>query len=212
MRLAVVALAIMAALTPLQAAAAGKATPETRGSYWTRILTAPSSGDENSFQRVFRGDAQQLSDRVFTAVAKVLGGATPQLNFVASIAPENGQSEVHLSATPAANQINVDPYATEGLIDEKAATHTGAVNQLPHEMAHLRQIAQVLASNSDREGGAQAFADIVAPHAAQLAHTYYNPSLNFDGVYAPLVQAVMNQNGRDWVLGGQFGHPPVAWP
>lgn len=200
----------MAALTPLQAAAAGKAKPETRGDYWTRILTAPSSGDENAFQRVFHGDAQQLSNSMFNAVAKILGGQTPQLNFEPAITGFTG--EVHLSATPSANQINVDPYATEGLIDEQAPTHTGAVNQLPHEMMHLRQLASVLASIPDREGGAQAFADIVAPGAAKQAHTFYDSGLNFDGAYAQFVKDVLAKKGRDWVLGGQMGKQPVAWP
>jgi hypothetical protein len=83
----------------------------------------------------------------------------------------------------------------------------------PARDMHLRQTPAVLADRTQREGGAQAFADIVAAAAAHDAHVPYTgvPGA-FDGSYAPLVQAVMSQYGRDWVLGGQMGKPPVAWP
>lgn len=192
----------VALLTPLHLAAAGN----QRSDYWTRILASPSSGDELSFRTTFHNDAQDLSNRIFNPLAKVLGGQAPTLNFVDSV-----DGGFHASADPASNSINYDPAATEGLIDENGATHSGAVNGLPHEMAHLRQTPAVLASLADREGGAQAFADLVSPEAAALARTYYDDSRNYDGSYAAFVKAAQGR-GNDWLLGGQFGHPPVVWP
>lgn len=207
----------MVALSPLTAAASGRAraaTPPQSGAAallgsfagYNAMTGAPLPGSDGSL-------AQDLSNRLYTAVSKAWGGgAAPQLHFVPSITPSNGQAEVHLSAAPTANEINLDPYAMAALVYNSNPAHSGAVNQMPHEMAHLHQLADVLASIPDREGGAQAFADAVEPLAAAAARTPYDTSRNFDGDYTQFVQQVLAQKGRDWVLGGQFGHPPVSWP
>lgn len=196
------------ALTPLQAAAAGSSARAGRSDYFNQILTQPTSSDERAYQRAFHTNAQSLSNRMFGRLQALLGGTAPTLNFVPDV---GANGDFHASATPAKNMINVDPAVTGWLLDERSPFHDSAVNVMPHEMAHLRQTAQVLASLRDREGGAQSFADIVSPLAASAAKTRYAQG-SFDGAYAPYVQYVNANKGRDWVLGGQFGKPPVAWP
>jgi hypothetical protein len=63
-----------------------------------------------------------------------------------------------VSALPGAPRgtINMDPMAVTGLVDDINGEHSFTVNGVPHEMAHLRQTAAVLASLLQREGGAQA--------------------------------------------------------
>lgn len=207
--LAVLVVAV-SALHTLQARSAQPADPTPPGSVpsWYRILSQPTSGDDNAFRTTFQHYAQGRSDRMFNALHSLLDGAAPQLNFVPSIVPVNGLSEVHLSATPIANKINVDPYAVDGIIDDRSAIHDGAVNQLPHEMAHLHQTTT---SVPDREGGAQAFADLTAGTAADRAGIPYGSMLGFDGAYADYVKQA-NARGRNWVLFSQFGKPPTTWP
>jgi hypothetical protein len=199
------ALALAARGTQTHSALASAYDPNQSYSY--RILSKPTSSDERAIRTLgLQPEAQQLSNRLFAALVKVLGGQAPMLSFTPAIAASGG--EAHLSASPGQNTVNIDPYATEGLINAAAPTHSGAVNQMPHEMAHLRQ---VVTSVADREGGAQAFADLVTPAAAAAAHTPYDATINFDGVYAPFVKAAQAR-GRDWLLGTQFGHAPVPWP
>lgn len=206
MRAAAVALTLMAILTPIQAAAAGKTlTPkDVLGSFANVDATKTYLPGSNG------AVAQNVSDRMFAALQKVLGGTAPKLSFAAQTDP-NG--EFNAQAFPAENRIALDPAYMIGLVDPRSQLHDQAVNVLPHEDMHLRQTSAVLADRTQREGGAQAFADIVAAAAAHTAHIPYTSVPGaFDGSYAPLVQAVMSQYGRDWVLGGQMGKPPVAWP
>jgi hypothetical protein len=206
-RLAAVALAIMALLTPLHAAAAGKggraSIADVLGGFsgYNAVTGKPLPGSDGYL-------AQDDSDRIFAALVKVLGGDAPKLQFVGSIPAAGGLTETHLEADPAANRINIDPYAMHGLVYNDAPTHSGAFNQMPHEMAHLRQTVTAV---PDREGGAQAFADLVSPEVAALTHSRYDSTRNFDGAYADYVKAAQAK-GRDWLLGTQFGHPAVAWP
>lgn len=175
---------------------------ENGTSYALRILQAPNSGDELGFRTAFQHRAQDMSNRMFGPLSKILGGSAPTLNFVSSIPG----GDAHASADVKGNAINLDPLVTEGLIDENAPAHSGSVNGIPHEMAHLRQTPQVLASVPDREGGAQAFADYEAPDAARAANTYYDTHLNFDGAYADYVKQAQAR-GLAWILAQQFGHP-----
>lgn len=207
MRLAAVAVVVtvVAGLSPLQAAAANGLPDQTN---LLRILSGRTNDiKEDFYKRKAQTRAVHMKDAMFGALAKVLGGQAPDLNFVSGI---NSAEEAHLSATPGANRINIDPYATQGFVDASARTHSGAVNAVPHEMAHLRQTAAILASVAQREGGAQAFADIVTPIAAAAAKTSYNGG-NYDGGYADFVKQAQAR-GRDWLFGTQFGHAPVSWP
>lgn len=197
-----------AALSPLTAAASGRALqqPLNAHGYGIQILTTPSTGDELGFRTAIQHGAQARSDALFQALAKVLGGSPPTLNFQPTVAG----GEFHAYADPAANQIVLDPAATLGIVSDQDTFHDGAINGLPHEMAHLRQTPQVLASIPVREGGAQAFADTTTNLAAAAAGIPYTPGF-FDGSYAPYVQQAQ-QRGRDWILSGQFGRPPTVWP
>jgi hypothetical protein len=205
-RLAAAAIAIMAALSPLTAAAAGRAlTPQdVLGSFAgvdaTKTFLPASNG----------AVSQAVSDRMFAALQKVLGGSAPRLKF-APVTDPGGEFNAY--ANPADNTVTLDPTAMEGLVDPRSQSHDGSVVGLPHEFMHLRQTPGVLADTTQREGGAQAFADLVAAAAAKIARIPYTgvPGA-FDGSYAPLVQAVTQKYGRDWILGGQMGKPPVAWP
>lgn len=212
-RLVVVALAVMAALTPLQAAAAQKPNARDPNIYFQKILTNPAGGDEVLVNRVFRNDAQGLSDRLFGAVAKVLGGQAPKLNFVqaGTLGAETGIS-TNLTDRPGfpKGTINLDPSGIQYLVHEQGPFHSSAVNAMPHEFMHTRQTPQVLASIPDREGGAQAFADIVTPIAAAIAKTHYDAGF-YDGPYTDFVKAAQAR-GRDWILGEQMGKPAVSWP
>lgn len=208
-RLAAIVALTMMALHPLTAAAAGRqSAAEGQSPYALKILSAPGSGDELAFRTALHGRADAMTGQMFNALAKVLGGTAPTVNFV----PDVGTGgEFHASATPARNAVNFDPAVVEGLIDENSVNHSGAVNVVPHELAHLRQTPSVYASIPDREGGAQAFADQVSPLAAAAANTYYNRNLNYDGVYAPYVAQAL-QRGPSWIMGAQFGHAPVSLP
>lgn len=211
--LGVVVIASALALAAGQNAAARPILAPTTYSY--KILDAPTSGDERAIRNLgLQPEAQRRSDRLFSALAAVLGGSAPALNFVPTGSPLVGATDLSTNLTdrPGApiGQINVDPLAVEGFINDSSAVHSGAINQLPHEMMHTRQTPLVLASLADSEGGAQAFADLVTPEAARRAHIPYTPG-NFDGVYSDFVRAAQAK-GNDWLLGGQMGKPPVPWP
>lgn len=206
MRLALVAVFIMA-VTPLAAAAAN------RQQIAYRALSAPQGGDDMMFRQAFQQNAQGTSDRLFAALQKVLGGNAPKLNFVqpGTAGVESGIS-TNLTDRPgfAKGTINMDPTGVQALIDAGNTFHSSAVNQMPHEMMHTRQTPQVLASIPDREGGAQAFADMVTSGAAAQAKIPYDAGF-YDGGYSDFVKAAQAR-GRDWILGGQMGKPAVSWP
>lgn len=193
----------------LAALMAGRATAALNGQdYGLKILSAPTSGDELALRTVIQQTAQTRSNGLFGSLANVLGGTAPRLNFVPNANPVG--SEFHGSADVAGNAINLDPLATLGLASDYSPYHDSAVNGAAHEMAHLRQTPTVLGSVPVREGGAQAFADLVTNLAASEAHIPYTTG-DFDGSYAPYVSQAQ-QKGRDWILSGQFGRPPVSFP
>lgn len=190
----------------------GAAAPTSTYSY--KILNAATSSDERAIKNLgLQPEAQRRTNRLFNALAVVLGGAAPALNFVPTgspLAPTN--LAANLTDRPGAPKgtINIDPLGVEALINNASEYHNSGVNALPHEMMHTRQTPSVLASLADREGGAQAFADLVTPEAAHRAGIPYTPG-DFDGAYAAYVKAAQAR-GRDWLLGGQMGKPPVPWP
>lgn len=180
------------------------------------MLTAPTSGDDYRFGQAFHQNAQALSNRLFTSLESVLGGTAPALNFVqtgSSLTPEHFSANVADAVGAPKGTINLDPSAVDALIEFKSANHDSAVNAMPHEMAHLRQTAAVLADLMQREGGAQAFADLVAPVAASRANIPYFDAFNsHDGGYADYADQA-RLRGRDWILGTQFGRTaPPTWP
>jgi hypothetical protein len=215
-RLAPVALLVaVMALTPLLAAAAGKtgqAGRSDRNEYFQKILTNPAGGDEVLINRVFRKDAQGLSDRMFGAVQKVLGGEAPRLNFVGAGDITAQGFSANLTDRPGFQRgtVNVNPSAVQWLVEEQNSFHDNAVNALPHEFMHLRQTPEVLRSDWQAEGGAQAFANAVSPIAAAAAKTRYAPVPA--PPYGDYVKQVLAQKGRDWIFGGQMGKPPTTWP
>jgi TP901 family phage tail tape measure protein len=91
-------------------------------------------------------------------------------------------------------------------LGDKDALHLlGGVNsaeaELLHESAHVFQTAKVLASVPDREGGADAFAQLAGPAlgSAGIEHGATPPS-----GYPPAWLAAALKRGRRWVLYGQF--------
>jgi hypothetical protein len=225
MRRILLGAAIMAILAPsaLAYAAAGRkaAAPSAAytGSHMMNVLTVPGGMKEDFFRGKIEQTGQTDSNKIFGALQQVLGGTAPQLNYVApgsQLVP--GQTHISAnvnggSAAGPAGMINVDPVALEGLVNNASPAHNASVNQFPHEMSHLHQLATVLASIPQSEGGAQSFADIVAAAAARKAGIPYTPRpQGYDGNYAEYVKQVLAQQGRDWVLGPQFGRPTVAWP
>lgn len=188
------------ALTPLTATAANQGSRD-----WSKLGNLTIQQIQPSFNPEDLRNAQ-INAGVYGSLSKVLGGTVPTLKRADSV--PNG---AHGYADPATNTYYLDPTAYDALATETSPLHSGAVNGLPHEMAHLRQIAEILASKPDSEGGAQAFADYVTPTAARAAGTSYDTTLNYDGAYAPYVQQAM-QKGLAWILGQQFGHPPVQIP
>lgn len=196
----------VAALAAVAAGVHGQAfDPNTVYAY--RVLDNPTSGDAFGFRGAIQQNAQGMSDRLFNALSSILGGKPPVMNFV----PTGSElTEADFSATPATNTINVDPLGTWALTDPHSRYHNAAVVDIPHEAAHLRQTIQVLADMAQREGGAQAFANLVTPAAAKRAGIPYTPG-NYDGTYGELVKQAQAR-GNDWLTGGQFGHAPVNWP
>jgi hypothetical protein len=218
------ALAAMVSALAAAAAPAARTSPlalaahnPTIGPAWT-ALTNPRTGDAFLVRLAEHQYAQQRSDALYNALAALLGGAPPQLNFVPMDSSYlNGLGDMSangggFSAPDApAGTINIDPVATISLIDDDAVGHDIAVNQLPHEDAHLHQTAAVLADTALREGSAQAFADLVAETAAAKAGIPYRPG-SYDGGYSDYVAQAM-QRGRDWILAGQFGRAgSPSWP
>lgn len=198
----------------MQGPAVAKASAQN---YGMRILTAPASGDEARFQTAFHQNAQQLSDRLFTSLASLLGGTAPALNFVAAnspLTPSHFSANVTDAPGGPKGTINLDPAAVDALIQFKAPFHNSAVNNMPHEMAHLHQTPATLADLMQREGGAQAFTDLVTPTAAKRAHIPYDATGNYDGPYADYVQQIQARpDARSFILGSQFGRTaPSAWP
>jgi hypothetical protein len=171
-----------------------------------RILSNPHGGDDFLFRNAIQDDAQSMSNRLFAALQTVLGGTAPTLNFVQTDSP---LTPAHFSAQ-GTDQINIDPLGVETFTNANNSAHSPAVLDMPHEMAHLRQTQQVLADLVQREGGAQAFADLVTPTAAKRSGIAYTPG-NYDANYADYVRQV-HPLGPGWLLGGQFGHAPVQFP
>lgn len=203
-------------LAGAQPTAAKRLGPDPNLSYTYRILNNPTTGDAFGFRSAIHGYAQKRSDGLFRALEPLLGGASPQLNFLPTGSPLVPTTmSANVVGKPGAPQgtINVDPLAVETLINDHSPYHDSGVNGYPHEMSHLRQSRDTLAQFLTREGGAQAFANLVTPTAAQRAGIPYRPG-NFDGDYAPFVQAVQAAPyGRDWILAGQFGRSgSPAWP
>lgn len=209
---AVLGVVMLAALLAPAAATAIPFAPASTYSY--RILDAPTSSDERAIKTLgLQPTAQRKSNALFDALASVLGGTAPALNFVPTGSPlAPGDMAANLTDRPGAPKgtINVDPLAVEALINNASIYHSSGVNGYPHEMAHLRQTPAILASTPDAEGGAQAFADLVTPEAARRARIPY-ASGNYDGAYSSFVKAA-RARGNDWLTGTQFGHAPVPWP
>lgn len=211
-------LGVVVLASALALAAAGHPQPgsaDPTSSYTYKMLNAPTSGDEVAIRNLaLLPYAEGRSDKLFNALVSVLGGAAPQLNFVPTGSQFVGATDLSANLNDRAGApkgtINVDPLALEGIINDASPVHSGAINQLPHEMMHTRQTQQVLASTPDAEGGAQAFADLVTPEAAHRAGIPYANG-NFDGSYADYVKAAQAK-GPAWILGGQMGKPPVNWP
>lgn len=192
------------------AAHAGRAQNPSGGEDY-KALSSPTSGEEYLFRRLERQQAQARSDAFFAALKALLGGSAPGLNFVpsGSALVRGGGMSTRPQRSP---DIAIDPLATYSLIDDQAPRHSSTVNGLAHEDAHLRQLLSVLASLPTSEGGAQAFADLVAQDAAQRAKIPYLPG-NYDYDYADCVKQVNAQRGRDWILAGQFGKAgSPTWP
>jgi ABC-type amino acid transport substrate-binding protein len=188
-------------------------SPDT---YTYRVLSNPTSSDAFGFRAAIHQNAQGLSDRLFGSLASVLGGEAPKLNFVPSDNPllandATASANIADNAGGPKGTVNVSPLAVEALTNNRSEFHDAGVNLFPHEYAHLRQTPQTLADVMRREGGAQAFTDLVTPVAAQRAHIPYVDD-PFDGDYHQYVLDVQQQLGRDWILSGQFNRPPVAWP
>lgn len=207
------ALALAAAANPAGTPRHGPAGPGPSPSF--TILNRPRNGDEVRLKQVIQGYAQTRSDALFQQLAAILGGNAPRLNFVPTGSPLTpGNSSTNLTdKNPYAPKgtINMDPLAVEALTNDRSDYHNSGVNGLPHEMAHTRQLPDVLGSTPLAEGGAQGFADIVTAAAAQRAKIPYLTG-NYDGDYADYVTQANATKGRDWLLGGQFGRPPVSWP
>ena len=222
--LALMALALATSAAP-RGMAASKGLYDPNQSYTYRILNNPTTGDAFMFRGALQQTAQNRSNAIFNALVSLLGGTAPAINFV----PTGSQflttatGDGHLSANGGIDRpgapigtINLDPYATEGLINNKAPTHDGALVGMPHEMSHLRQTAAVLGDIPTREGGAQAFADLVALTAANRAKIpntlAQEPAGQFDGVYSDFVKQAQAR-GNQWLLAGQFGNTGTpAWP
>lgn len=209
-------LGVIVLASALAIAAAGHPQPGVAGpssSYTYRVLDNPTTGDEFGFRNAIQKTAQTDSNKLFDALAPIFGGTAPQLNFVptgSQFAPDDMAANLTDRVGAPRGTINVDPLAVEALTNNDSPYHSSGVNGYPHEMSHLRQTPAVLASLPDREGGAQAFADLVTPEAAHRAGIPYTNG-NYDGSYSSFVKAAQAR-GNDWLLGGQFGKPPVSWP
>lgn len=203
-------------LAPAAATGAHRATYDPNSSYTFRSLNNPTSGDAFGFRAAIQQNAQGLSNKLFGSLASLLGGTAPALNFVPAGSPllVTGDSSANLIDTPGGPKgtINVSPIAVEALTNFKSPYHDPGVTAYPHEMAHLRQTTPTLADLMRREGGAQAFSDIVTPAAAKRAGIPYAPGDYDPPQYASLVKGAQAL-GRDWLLAGQFGKSGSPnWP
>jgi len=214
MRFLILALMIAAAASPMALAAGRRMQAgDPNQSYTYRVLNNPTTGDAFGFRGAIQQNVQGMNDRMFDAVSSVLGGTAPALNFVptgSDFAPNHMAANIKDRLGAPQGTINIDPYATAQIVSANAQDHSGWVNQIPHEQAHTRQTPMILASLANSEGGAQAFADLVAQTAAQRSNIPYSPG-NYDGDYTDFVKAAQAR-GRDWLLGAQFGHAPVSFP
>jgi len=195
-------------VTQAGTARARSSSTSPTASYTFRVLDNPTTGDAFGFRNAIQQYAQGRSDRLFDSLASLLHGAAPRLNFVPTGSPftPNHMSANLTERTGAPRgTINMDPLTVAGLVDDASSIHSVTVNQMPHEMAHTRQSPATLASLLLSEGGAQAFADLMAGQAARQAAIPYTDG-NYDGSYADYVRQVLAKQGRDWVLAGQFGN------
>jgi hypothetical protein len=174
-------------------------------SYVYRILNDPRTGDAFGFRAAIQALAQKRASALFAGTG--LTGAAPRLNDVPTGSPLLAGSwlSANLAGSAGAPQgsINVNPAAIWGLTTDSSPYHDPATNYVPHEMAHLQQTPAVLADQSVREGGAQAFADLVTPKAARSAGIPYRPG-SYDSNYTGFAQQA-RQLGMQWLLKGQFG-------
>lgn len=203
-------------LAPASATGAQRTSFNPNTSYTFRSLNNPTSGDAFGFRAAIQQNAQGLSNKLYGSLASLLGGTAPALNFV----PTGSQllSEADTSANiegqvgAPRGTMNVDPLAVEALTNFKSPYHDSGVNQYPHEYAHLHQTQGTLADLMRREGGAQAFADLVTPTATKRAGIPYDKAAgNLDGDYTDFVKQAQAL-GRDWVLQQQFGRSGANWP
>lgn len=179
--------------------------------YTYRSLANPTSGDEFGFRAAIQQNAQGMSNRLYGALSSLLGGSAPTLNFVptgSQFAPTNLSANLTDRVGAPKGQVNVDPLAVEALTNFRSPYHDSGTNAFPHEFSHLSQTPEVTRSSPLAEGGAQAFADYVTPHAAQVARIPYNPGEpgQYDGPYADYVKTAQAK-GLAWILAGQFGKP-----
>lgn len=201
-----VVLGVIVAASLAQLVQGAQAAPPQNPAYEQKILNNPTTGDDFAVRNAIHQMAQGRSDALFTSLSSLLGGTAPRINFVPAGSPfAPNHMATNLTDRPGApvGTINIDPYATAQITNDAAPDHSGWVNQMPHEDAHTRQSPATLANLMTREGGAQAFADLVTQSAANAAKIPYTPG-NFDGSYAPLVTQAQAL-GRPWVLAGQFG-------
>lgn len=218
LRLAIALLALLLLglwLVPAAAAVLSDSFSAVKPQPFWLANTQPSSGDDMYVRNAMHQQARNTSDRLFGALASLLGGTAPTLNFVTGDSPHvrgNGA----FSATPADNTVNVPPRALGALANAASPIHDWAVQGLPHEFTHLRQTPAVYASDMQAEGGAQAFADLVTEQAAKQANVPFTPAPPgfFDADYADYVRQVMDTLGPAWVLYQQFGRPvgPITYP
>jgi len=198
----------VATLAALAAAGAHHAnTPQS--SYAYHIWNAPTSSDERAIRtQGLQPQAQRMSDSLFAALSGILGGAAPKLNFTST-----GDPLTVNDFSTSSGRINVNPMGAWSFSDASSPYHNAATVDVPHEMAHLRQTIGVLSNLAQREGGAQAFADLVTPVAAQRANIAFTPGMTNDGAYADFVKQIQARpDAQSFILGGQFGHPAANWP
>jgi hypothetical protein len=210
---AIVLASLFASAKPTSAERFGP-DPNLSPSY--RILNRAKDGEEVRLSHLMQRYAQDRSDKLFATLSPLLGGDAPRLNFQPTgspFTPNNSSANLTDRIGAPKGTINFDPLAVEALINDGSPFHNSGVNNLPHEFSHTRQTPQTLAQLLTREGGAQAFTDIVTPAAANRAKIPYRVG-NYDGDYADYVKAVQQPPyGRDWILAGQFGRTgSPAWP
>lgn len=97
------------------------------------------------------------------------------------------------------------------LVNQLTSDRRGfALQTILHELAHSYQNPQAQSSYRNSEGGADAFARLVAPGAVKrsgLRTLGANTIGEGTYEYNPLVKAVLAHLGKQWVLHGQFAQP-----